>query len=298
MSKSLSKRLLCAYALGLSLVVPPLSSAAAVEGAPEIVRVPFTRVTDGDRGMLAGVYLPSGDGPFPVIVYSHGRSATDAERSITRVPDPRGHVRYWVKKGFAVVAPIRPGYGDTHGIDREDSGVRYDMFGNCWGTPLFERSAAAASEAVLATLRWLRDQRWADAKRIVLVGASMGGLASIASAAKNPDGVVGYINFSGGTGGNGRRAPEHSCGLEAMQALMTVYGKSTLVPSLWLYAQNDSFWGTEWPRAWHDAYAVRGNPTRFVMTDAVANADGHQLLTRGGRLWSAHVDRFLQEIGF
>ena len=297
MSKSLSKRLLCACAVGLSLMLGP-ASAAPVEGAPEIVRVPFARVLDADRGMVAAVYTPAGDGPFPVVVYSHGRSATDAERSVTRVPDSRGHVRYWLKKGFAVVAPIRPGYGDTHGVDREDSGVRYDVFGNCWGTPLFERSAAAASEAVLATIQWLREQRWADAKRVVLVGASMGGLASIASAAKNPDGVVGYVNFSGGTGGNGRRAPEHSCGLEAMGALMAAYGKSTRVPSLWLYAQNDSFWGTEWPRAWFDAYAVTGNPARFVMTDAVANGDGHQLLTRGSRLWSAHVDRFLQEIGF
>jgi dienelactone hydrolase len=41
---------------------------------------------------------------------------------------------------------------------------------------------------------------------VVLVGASMGGLASVASAAHEPPGVVAYVNFSGGTGGNGRRA--------------------------------------------------------------------------------------------
>ena len=298
MSRSLLKRVLCACALGVSLIVCSRQNATALDGAPEVVRVPFPRALDPERGMVAGVYRPAGDGPFPVVVYSHGRSATDADRALTRIPDWRGHVRYWLNKGFAVVAPIRPGYGGTHGVDREDSGVRYDVFGNCWGTPLFERSAAAASEAVLATIQWLHDQRWADAKRVVLVGASMGGLASIASAAQNPDGVVGYVNFSGGTGGNGQRAPEHSCGLEAMEALMAAYGKSTHVPSLWIYAKNDSFWGAEWPRAWYDAYAVPGNPTRFVMTDAVANADGHQLLTRGSRLWSAHVDRFLQELGF
>ncbi|HEY3177717.1 MAG TPA: CocE/NonD family hydrolase [Casimicrobiaceae bacterium] len=249
-------------------------------------------------GMVAGVFLPPGEGPFPVLIYSHGRSGTEVERSFTKIPDSRGHVRYWIRKGFAVVAAIRPGYGETHGIDREDSGVRYDVFGNCWGEPNFERSASAASEAVLATIKWARLQPWADAKRIVLMGASMGGLASIASAATNPDGVVAYINFSGGTGGNGKRAPEQSCGLEMMPALMSSYGKTARVPGLWLYAQNDSFWGADRPRAWHRAFATNENSTQFVMTDAVPNADGHQLLTRGSRLWSVPVGRFLEELGF
>ena len=79
---------------------------------------------------------------------------------------------------------------------------------------------------------------------------------------------------------------------------MSAYGKTTHVPSLWLYAANDSFWGADWPRAWHRAYATGENPTQFVMTAPVPNADGHQLLTRGSRMWMPHVDRFLEEIGF
>jgi dienelactone hydrolase len=196
------------------------------------------------------------------------------------------------------VAPIRLGYGATGGPDHEDSGVRYDIFGNCWGDPEFARSAATAAASIQSTLAWVRQQSWADAKRIVLAGASMGGLASIASAATNPDGVIAYINFSGGTGGSGERRPEHSCGSETMEGLMSTYGRSTHVPSLWLYAQNDSYWGASWPRAWHSAYARPGNPTHFVMTAAVPGADGHLLLVRGSRLWTEHVDRFLAELQF
>jgi len=55
--------------------------------------------------MAAGVFLPEGEGPFPVLIYSHGRSGTEAERHQTRIPDIRGHVRYWLRKGFAVIAP-------------------------------------------------------------------------------------------------------------------------------------------------------------------------------------------------
>ena len=292
-----SNHLLHALGLVFLLLIDGPAFGNGTELVLESVHIPFPSA-NAKASMAAGVYLPPGDGPFPVLIYSHGRSGTEAERGLTRIPDPRGHVRYWVKKGFAVVAPIRPGYGATHGIDREDSGVRYDVFGNCWGTPEFERSASAAREAVLATLEWVRAQPWADAKRIVLAGASMGGLASIATAAGNPSGVVAYVNFSGGTGGNGSRAAEHSCGFEVMETLMAKYGETARVPSLWLYARNDSFWGADWPRAWYGAYAAHQRSARFVMTDAVPNADGHQLLTRGSRLWSAQVDRFLEELGF
>jgi dienelactone hydrolase len=272
----------------------------AANAAPETVRIPVDNVAGAgmDSPMVAGVFRPAGDGPFPVVIYSHGRSGTDVERSETRVPDLRSHLRYWLAKGFAVVAPIRPGYGETGGIDRENSGVRYDIFGNCWGPPDFRRSASAAATAVLATLVWVRQQAWADASRVILTGVSMGGLASVATAATDPPGVAGYVNFSGGTGGNGRRAPGHSCGSEEMEKLMSSYGRTTHVPSLWLYAENDTFWGSDWPRAWHRAFASGGSHSDFVMTAPVPNADGHQLLARGVRLWTAHVDRFLGEIGF
>ena len=291
-------------AMRLGIVVLACMAAGggrAADPAPEVTYIP---IAEGGIGaalprMLTGVYRPPGDGPFPVLIYSHGRSGTEAERGRTRVPDPRGHVRYWLSKGFAVVAALRPGYGESGGAVGEDSGVRFDMFGNCWWQTDFARSADVASAAVLKTLAWVRRQPWADAHRIVLAGASMGGLASIASAATHPDGVVAYINFSGGTGGNGTRSPEHNCGLETMAPVMAAYGRRMQVPSLWLYAMNDSYWGADWPRAWFDAYAAADRaPTHLVMTEPVPNADGHQLLTRGSRLWAAHVDRFLADLGF
>jgi dienelactone hydrolase len=276
-------------ALGLPLALL-LAAGHVLAQVTETVRI---AMPDPGVAMVGGVFRPSGEGPFPVVVYSHGRSGTEVERARTRPPVMQSHVRYWLDKGFAVVAPIRPGYGQTGGADREDSGVRYDIFGNCWGPPGFGRAAAAAREAVLATLAWIRQQPWADASRIVLEGTSMGGLASIATAAVNPPGVVAYVNFAGGTGGDGSRAPGHSCGSADMRSLMSIYGAMTRVPGLWLYARNDSYWGTHWPRAWHRAFAEAGGPASFVMTDPVPGADGHALLARGAPQWRPHVDRFI-----
>jgi len=285
-----------AIACGLGFV----DVAAAQLVLPEIVQISINgaRSSETATRMVTAVYKPPGDGKWPVLVYSHGRSGNDADRRRIKPLDPRSHVRYWLQNGFAVVAPIRPGYGETGGTDREHSGVRYDVFGNCWGPPDFGRAAAAAASAIAATLDWVRQQPWADADRIVLAGSSMGGLTSIASAATNPPGVVAYINFSGGTGGDSGRAPKHSCGSEEMAVLMRTYGKTTRVPGLWLYAENDLYWGAEWPRAWYRAFASAGSNAEFVMTDPVPNSDGHQLLARGSRLWTEHVDHFLKELGF
>lgn len=275
------------------LAFGPVTVAHAADAAIEVVPIP---VGAGKLRMTTGVFRPAGEGPFPLVVYSHGRSGNAFDRSRTGIPDVRSHVRYWLGKGFAVIAPIRPGYGATGGEDREASGVRYDVFGNCWGPPDFARAASSAADAVLATLAWARQQPWIDRHRIVLVGTSMGGLASIAAAAANPDGVVGLINFAGGTGGDGGRAPGRSCGSEEMAAVLGAYGRATHVPSLWLYASNDLYWGAEWPRVWHRAFAAGGSATQFVMTDALPNADGHALLARGSRLWMPHVERFLDAV--
>jgi dienelactone hydrolase len=294
---SCTLRVVVALGVAVAAATTTCQAAEFVSGTADIP-IGHEGAVGGDVQMVTGVFRPAGEGPFPVIIYSHGRAGRPEDRSRTRVPDIRSHVRYWLDKGFAVITPIRPGYGQTGDVDREGSGVRYDVFGNCWGPPDFRHAATAATNAVLAALAWTRQQSWADASRVVLVGTSMGGLASVATAAGNPKGVIGYINFAGGTGGDGGRAPGHSCGAEEMTSLLSAYGKTTHVPNLWLYAINDLYWGPEWPRTWHDAFALGGSPTQFVMTEAVPNSDGHALLARGARLWAPYVDRFLDSVVF
>jgi dienelactone hydrolase len=277
-------RSIAGAALMLCVLAPVAFSARAQatpgDGpVPELVRVPLkgAGAFGRDVEMVTQVFLPPGDGPFPVVIYSHGRAGEYVERLKLRAPIPHGHVRYWVRKGFAVVASIRPGYGETGGIDREDSGVHYDVFGNCNGRPALSEPARHAAAAVRASLDCARPQRWSAAEQILLVGQSMGGLATIAAAADSPPGVVGYINFSGGAGGNPARSPGRSCDAEAMSALMAEFGKITRVPNLWLYAENDLYWGPDSPRAWHAAYAKGGarrnssSPPRFQMQTVISS---------------------------
>jgi dienelactone hydrolase len=197
------------FGLFLAAAVAFAQTAPVDDPVPQIVQITVhgAGAFGADATMTTEVFKPDGDGPFPVVLYSHGRAATEAERRDMKVPILRGYVHYWTDKGFAVVAPIRPGYGVTRGADRELVGARYDQFGNCRGRPDLVAPTRNGVAATTAALDWVRMQKWADAQRILLVGTSMGGLVSVATAATNPPGVVGYINLAGGAGGDPARAP-------------------------------------------------------------------------------------------
>lgn len=271
---------------------------APAQGTPEPLVPEVARIAlPGETTMVAQVFRPSGEGPFPVLVFSHGRAGTDFERRALANPVLHGHARFWMRRGYAVVAPIRPGYGITGGPDRENSGARYDEWGGCVSSPEPQRTAGPAAETIASAVAWARAQPWARSDRILLSGNSVGGLATIAACSASLPGVVGCINFAGGSGGsptsNGRM-----CEPQRIEALMAGWGKVNRLPSIWLYAPNDLFWGAEAPKRWHAAFAAGGSPARFVGTEPVPAPDGHSLLAVGGKLWSVPLQAWLAEHGF
>ena len=249
-----------------------------------------------DAAMVTHVFKPAGSGPYPVLLFSHGRAGDAATRSKLSNPLAFGHVRYWLGKGYAVVAPVRPGYGDTGGSDTESSGSTYNATGDCRGQPDPGRTAKAAMRSTTAALDWVRAQPWAMSNKILLEGQSVGGLTTVAMCASNPLGVVGCINFAGGTGGNPELAPGRMCSPEVTTALMAELGRATKLPNIWLYAENDLYWGSEPPKQWHAAFSQGASPTEFIQTVAVP-PDGHRLLNLGGKLWSEPLNAWLKKNG-
>lgn len=78
---------------------------------------------------------------------------------------------------------------------------------------------------------------------------------------------------------------------------MAQLGKTTTIPGLWLYAENDRYWGQEAPRQWYNSFTQAGSPAEFVNTGELPGRDGHLLMFYGGKLWSVHVDRFVKQLG-
>lgn len=268
-------------ALALSLAV----------GSFTIARAETTSIRSPNGTMVADVFKPSGPGPFPVVVFSHGRSGDPAERSNMHHPLREQYVSYWTQKGFALVAPIRPGYGLTGGFDVESSGSN-----NCTVLPNYNRTAGQAANAIVATVDWVRQQAWAKPNKILLVGQSVGGLGTVAAAARSPEGVVGYINFAGGSGGDPKLTPGASCHPEVLQDVYANLGSSNRLPGLWFYAANDKFWGPDQPKAWGAVFNAAGGHATLNFTGP-SGSDGHHLMTDSPGLWQGKVDQFIHARG-
>lgn len=298
--------LACAGVLILPALAQEADGAAPAASAPVpapagetvTITVPHAGVFGSAAAMTAQVFRPAGDGPFPVVVFSHGRAPDAADRARLKVGVSSAQLRYWLARGNAVVAPVRPGYGATGGSDVENSGSHFDSFGRCTTTPDYRRAAAAAARTVVATLAWLRSQPWADAHHVLLVGQSMGGLTTVAAGARPVDGVVGYINFAGGGGGSPTLAPGHNCDPDQLTQVFGEFGRSTTVPSLWVYTMNDQYFGPDAPVAWHASFARGGSRTTFVHAPAVPDGDGHGLSRHPKSLWAPYVESFLATIDF
>nr|WP_279343670.1 dipeptidyl aminopeptidase [Variovorax terrae] len=279
-----------------------LLALACVAGAQPAPRVQpdVARLTLNIGGkpteVVTHLYKPAGDGPFPLVIFSHGRAGARIDRVKLQYPVAVGHANYWLNKGVAVMAPVRPGYGDTGGTDREDSHANWS--GNlCTGNPDFTTSAGNARETVVAAYQWALQQPWVRKDRILLEGQSVGGMTTVATGALNLPGVVGFVNFAGGSGGYPEVSPGKSCKPGNLTETYRAYGQLAKEPSLWLYAENDLYWGAEAPRQWHEAFKAGGSDTELVQTGPVEGRDGHQLLIYGGKMWSGPLNAFVKKVG-
>lgn len=271
----------------------PVPEVFAKDIGEEIVRIDVT-VKDlynkqETKPVPITIYRPKGDGPFPLVVFNHGRAVTE-KRAAQGRSRPEHLARYFVGKGFVVFAPTRIGYWETYGgFDPEDSGGCSNM--------RVEPMSIVASDQVLASVEYARTLPYVDASRWIVAGQSVGGLTTVATVGRNPKGLIGGINFAGGTGGNPERSPGNPCGVSQIANYWGTIAKSSTVSMLWLYWQNDKFWGEKYPKNWHEKWVDNGGKADFTMFPAVGE-DGHNGLNTDMNSWLPVVDAYLNKLGF
>lgn len=256
----------------------------------EVVRIPLRDATADEKDFpLAGtLYQPQGSGPFPVVVVNHGaplrRADRDAMGRYRLIPQTRA----WVDRGFAVLVPMRRGYGASPGSVADSNG-------GC-ESPQYARSGRESARDVLSAVDYIRTRPTLDASRVVLLGQSAGGFAVLAAAAQSPPGVLAVLNFAGGRGGNGTDG--RHCAIAAMAETIAGYAATTRVPVLWLYSVNDKYFGPEASRAWFDAFEHAGGRGRHVLNPPIGE-DGHLLYYKPEAIpaWSAATLQFFREFG-
>ena len=279
----------------LLLVALVISACAATHAHTETIdaslreEIHTVPVPAAGATIVVTTYRPSGSGPFPWIVMSHGTATTaEANRKIGRwrALTP---IREWVKRGYAVVVPVRRGYGASGG----------DAFGDSYGTCRsadFRRAGEGASLDLLATIEWAKTQRDLDRQHWLLVGQSAGGFASIYTASKHPDGLVAVLAFAPGRGGRPDTNPGQPCLPEMMAKLFGSIAPDIAVPVLWFYAENDAFIGPAAARLWFDSFHKAGGRGEFVMLPPFPENRGHGVYpsTTGIPLWTGAVATFFR----
>ena len=227
--------------------------------------------------------------PQPLAVLNHGRAADAAERAAlgrARISDT---ARWLVQQGFVVAVPTRIGYGVTGGEDVEDTG-------SC-SSKRYAPGFAAAAQQTVAVLAALQRRSDVAPDRALVIGQSFGGMTSVAVAAQAPPGVVAAINFAGGGGGNPKTQPGRPCAPHLLERLAADYGASARLPMLWVYTENDLYFGATYPRVWFEAYRKAGGNAEFVQFPTTG-ADGHRLFVDHPDVWRPTVAAFLRRQGF
>jgi len=255
-------------------------------------RVHSVPVIGTESNIVVTSFRPPGNGPFPWIVLSHGTATTvQANRAIGRYR-PLVPIREWVHRGYAVVVPVRRGYGASGGEHFADA------YGGC-ERPDFPRAGEGAALDLLAVVAWAKADPDLDGKRWVLVGQSAGAFASIYTATKHPDGLVAVLAFAPVRGGDPQKRPGEPCAADQMAALFAAIGPQVRVPVLWFYAENDQYIGPRVQKLWFESFRAAGGRGELVVIPPFPERQGHGVFpsTTGIPLWTAAVSRFFATYG-
>ena len=277
--------MLRAFGAVMALVLAGQASAQATR--EEVVRIP----SDGGVSMVATVMRPPGQGKKPVVVINHGSPADGSQRAAMPPPRYSALSSWFLARGYVVVLPLRRGYGETGGSWAES-------YGQCQN-PDYYRAGLRGAADIKVALDFMRTQPYVAPDRSLIVGESAGGWATLAFSSQNPPGVPGMIDFAGGRGAH-QRLPGGGIGNCTPDALVTAsgrYGATARVPTLWIYAANDSFFEPSLVRRMFDAYNGAGGRGFYKPLGNFGN-DGHSLAgsDNGVAVWSGPVTEFLSSL--
>ena len=223
------------------------------------------------------LYLPPGQGPFPLVVLNHGKSPGG-----TMQPDTmfKWQARVFLERGYAVLAPNRPGLGKSTGGYIHSCEVKND--------------ARVWAESVKVAIDYAKQLPQIDGSRIVVIGQSQGGITSVALGEQNVPGVLGIVNFAGGS-------RDERCGGWESELVDSykAYGADSTIPTIFFYGDNDGHWGDGTLSKQFFAAYHAGNPnSTYVDEGTFAKGDSHFFFSKDGyQAWNKQLWQFFDGLG-
>ncbi len=290
------------WAVLLYLAIAQPSTAAVISPGPvgepngewreQIHWVPMTDTFGQTHLLYTRVCRPRQDTPAQVVLINHG-SPPNANARPTMVPlQCESEVARWfLSRGYLVVAGMRRGYGMTGGAWVEGSGP------NCPA----EGYAASGRESARDIDAWVTYATALPEARkdgVVVIGQSAGGWAADAYDSVPHPKVIALVSMAGGRGGHMHNVPNLICRPEELIRAAGMFGATATTPMLWIYAANDSFFAPDVALGLYNAFAGAGGKATLFQVGAFG-LDGHGLFFgRGGSaIWGRLMERYLAARG-
>ncbi|NGX94851.1 MAG: dienelactone hydrolase [Candidatus Afipia apatlaquensis] len=247
--------------------------------------------------MFAYLVRPVGEGPFPLVIMNHGVSLKPTDRSFFPLIEFRDAAKWFAKRGYLVVAPVGTGYGAA-AIDIPEHGHYGPFFskvGKC-SNPNFRAPGLAVAQVNLWIIDYLAAEKRIIPKDVIVVGQSAGGWASIALSSLNPSQVKAIIIFAAGRGGRVDGKPNNNCAPDKLVETTAEFGRTSRVPMLWIYIENDTFFGPALSKRMHEAFSAAGGKAEYHLVPPFGN-DGHFFIGSPDAIpiWSPLVTKFLDD---
>ena len=245
--------------------------------------------------LLAYVVKPVGDGPFTLVIMNHGIALGAQERTMFPAIEYRAAAEWFAGRGYVVVSPIRYGASSLDVKDRGIYGTVFGHVGSC-DNPNFRGPGLAIATLNEWVIDYMNKKKIIQPGKTVVVGQSGGGWGSIALASRNPSSVQAIVIFAAGRGGRVDGKPNNNCAPDKLVAATGEFGRTARVPMLWIYSENDSYFGPELTMRMHDAFVAAGGNAEYRMLPAFGG-DGHFLIDSPDAvpIWSPLVTQFLEK---
>nr|WP_298688793.1 alpha/beta fold hydrolase [uncultured Dongia sp.] len=265
-----------------ALAAPP--SALAIESTASVpIRTADASGAIVEAELPLTIFRPEGQEPFPAVVLSHGRPGATQRASMGRVK-LSSIATTFLGEGFVVIVPTRIGYGIASGNDVEAT-ISCEE-------PRYLSTFAAAADQIAAAVSFARTLPYVDPGRILLVGHSMGGAATVAAGVRNLPGVRAAISFNGGQGARPNSHPGEPCRPDILLKTFASLGAAKgSVPQLWIHTENDHQFSVVHARSWFSAFREAGGLGEFKVFPPYRD-DGHWWFANEPGAWMSSVREF------
>jgi invasion protein IalB/pimeloyl-ACP methyl ester carboxylesterase len=288
------KRLLIAliFLAGLPTLYSPATAqdvAASQRIQEEIWGLPFP------LPVLAFVVRPVGDGPFPLVIMNHGIALGVQERMNFPTIEYRAAAQWFANRGYFVISPVRYGASSFDDKDKGLYGAVFGHVGSC-DNPNFEGPGLAIATLNEWVIDYMSKNKFIQPGKVVVVGQSGGGWGSIALASLNPSSVQAVVTFEAGRGGRVDGKPNNNCAPDKLVAATGEFGRTARIPMLWIYTENDTYFGPELTKRMHDAFVAAGGNAEYRLLPPFGS-DGHFMIDSPDAvpIWSPLVSQFLEK---